>query len=351
MSRRASATRETGECRARPVRSAARSRRARSARTPPARPEPDARADRDVCVARESQREFEGPELRVRVGQRRPEEHRRGGQGRVPADPFEAVVQRVAPRAVDLAHLVGMVRRLGQRDHRRDLDRRERPVVEPRLQPRERTDDLRVPDEEADAPAGHREALRERVQLDGDVVGAVRLEDRRRLLAETELCVREVVHDDELALAGEVDDALHEREIDRRGRRVVREREQHDARARTRALVRLDEVAEEILARTHGHARHRRARQDRRVDVDRIARAGHERRVARLDERPEQVREAFLRPDRRDGLRLGVESDAPEPLVPLADREPQSRDPAARGVSVVARDVRGLGELVDDDRR
>jgi hypothetical protein len=189
-----------------------------------------------------------------------------------------------------------MIRRLGQRDHRRDLDRRERPVVEPRLEPRERADDLGVPDEEADAPARHREALGQRVQLDRDLVGSIGLEDRRRLLVEAELRVREVVHDHELALACEIDDALHELEIDGRGRRIVREREQHDPRPRPRALVRVDEVAEEILARAHRHARHRGAGEDRRVDVDRVARARDECRVAGLDERPEQVREPSFAP-------------------------------------------------------
>ena len=84
---------------------------------------------------------------------------------------------------------------------------------------RERGDDLGVADEEAHAPAGHRERLRERVQLDRDVLRARHLQDRRRLVAvEAEVGVREVVHDDDLALACELDEPLHERVVDARGR-------------------------------------------------------------------------------------------------------------------------------------
>ena len=44
--------------------------------------------------------------------------------------------------------------------------------------------------------------------------------------------------------------------------------------------------------------------EQRAVDVDRVARRRHERRVARLEERPHQVAEPLLRTDRVDDLGL-----------------------------------------------
>ena len=71
----------------------------------------------------------------------------------------------------------------------------------------ERGDDLGVADEEAHAPPRHRERLRERVELDRDVLRARHLQDRRRLVAvEAEVGVREVVHDDDLAFTRELDE-------------------------------------------------------------------------------------------------------------------------------------------------
>ena len=85
-----------------------------------------------------------------------------------------------------------------------------------------------VADEERHPPAGHRERLGHRVELDGALLGPLGLEDRRRLEAvEAELGVGVVVDDDDVVLAGEVDELLEEVEVDARGGRVVRER-QHD---------------------------------------------------------------------------------------------------------------------------
>ena len=155
--------------------------------------------------------------------------------------------------------------------------------------------------------------------------------------------------DEQLVLPGEVDDALHEGEVDRRRRRVVREREDDDARLRLGALPGLLEVREQILVGSHRHARHGRPGEDRRVDVDRVARARHERRVARLEEHPHQVREAFLGADRVQDLRVGVEIDAELALVQRCRGEAKVRDALRGRVAVVARVVRSLGELLDGE--
>jgi hypothetical protein len=131
----------------------------------------------------------------------------------------------------------------------------------------------------------------------------------------------------------------------------VREREDHDARPGPRALVGLLQVGEHVLVRAHGDLRHGRAGEDGREQVDRVAGRRHEREVARLDQHPQQVREALLRADRRDRLGLGIELDAEPARVHLADGSAQVRDAAARGVAVVPRPPRRLGELVDGDLR
>ena len=52
------------------------------------------------------------------------------------------------------------------------------------------------------------------------------------------------------------------------------------------------------------------AREQRRVDVDRVRRRRHERGVAGPEQHPHEVRQAFLGADRGDDLGLGVELDA-----------------------------------------
>ena len=143
---------------------------------------------------------------------------------------------------------------------------------------------------------------------------------------EAEVGVGEVVDEHHLPLAREVDRALHERGVDDRGRRVVREREDDDARARLRALVRVDERVEEVVLEPHRHPGDARAGEDGRVDVDRVAGARDERGVAGPEQDPHQMREPFLRADRRRHLRFRVELDAP----PLRGRG-RRRPPAGAG--------------------
>ena len=66
------------------------------------------------------------------------------------------------------------------------------------------------------------------------------------LLVEHQVRVREVVNDHHVARLGEVDQLLEEAEVDDRRRGVVREGAEDDARLRLGALVRLDEVGEEV---------------------------------------------------------------------------------------------------------
>ena len=73
----------------------------------------------------------------------------------------------------------------------------------------------RVADHESDAPAGHVVALREGEELDGDVFGAGDLEDAGRLVAvEGDVGVGEVVDEVEAVLAGQLDEAGEEGQVD-----------------------------------------------------------------------------------------------------------------------------------------
>ena len=68
------------------------------------------------------------------------------GRATLPADPVEAVAQRVAPGLVGLVDLLGVVRGLVQGHDRGDLDRLEGAVVEVALQLGQRLDDRGVAD-------------------------------------------------------------------------------------------------------------------------------------------------------------------------------------------------------------
>ena len=111
-----------------------------------------------------------------------------------------------------------------------------------------RLHDLGVAEQEGDTPSRHREALGHRVQLDGALLGALGLEDARRPIAvEPDVGVGEVVNDDHLPLATEVDDALHEVELDAGAGGVVWEGCDEHARLRPTDVVGGGQAVEELL--------------------------------------------------------------------------------------------------------
>jgi hypothetical protein len=133
-------------------------------------------------------------------------------------------------------------------DRRGDLHRLEHAVVEIALQLDKRLDDRGIAEQERAAPAGHREALRHRVQLDRALLGTLGLEDARRPVAvEADVGIREVVDDDHLPLPAEVDDPLHEVEVDDGPRRVVRERDDEHPRLGPTDVIGGREPVEELL--------------------------------------------------------------------------------------------------------
>ena len=205
-----------------------------------------------------------------------------------------------------------------------------------------------VADDEADAPARHRVALRQGVELHRDLACPGRLEDRRRAVAvEGDVGVREVVHEHELALPAKSTTPCLKSVTHGRGR-VVRERQDDDARAWPRALVRVGEVREDVLVGAHRDLRDARAGQHGREEVDRVARLG----TSATSPGSTSTQSRCARPSLApmvDRLRLGVELHAEAAPVQLADGCAQVGDPAARRVAVVARLAGGLGELLDGD--
>ena len=159
------------------------------------------------------------------------------------------------------------------------------------------------------------------------------------------------MHGDHLALAAEVDDPLHELDVDARARRVVRERDHEHARLGPADVPGLVQALERVDAGRHGHLAQVRAREQRPVDVDRVARARHDGRVAGLEQRPHQVREALLRADRVRDLGLRIELDAEAAQIQRGDGLAHLRNAARERVAVVARQPRRLGQLLDRDLR
>ena len=318
----------------------------RTCPSPPA-PKPMPGLTATLGLARQANRGLEGAERAQRLGQRRPDEHRPERRLDGPARAGEPGAERVAAAPVDLAELARVIDGLAQRDGRGDLDRLERPVVEVRLQLCERGDDLGAADDEADAPAGHREGLRQAVELDRALGGAVGREHGRRLVAvEGDVGVREVVHEHEVVLAREVDEPLHVGGRCDDGRGVVRERDDDDL-----GPGRLDRRRDRVDAAVGGRVDDGRARESRRDAVDRVGRGRHDDVVAVGREHPQQVREPFLRADRAHDLGLRIDRDAEAARVVLADRSAQLLDAAAHRVAVIGRPERGLPQLLDGDRR
>src|SRR5437868_6073784 len=142
--------------------------------------ESDAGRDRDMRFGQQAFGELHRTELLELLRDRRPGEHRGFGRRDVPSGAAEAFDQHVAPLAVEIAVEFDDVLRAVQSGAGGGLYRREGPIIEVGFDPRQRFDQPRIADREADPPSGHRIGLGHRGELDRDVPRAVDLEDRRR---------------------------------------------------------------------------------------------------------------------------------------------------------------------------
>jgi hypothetical protein len=89
----------------------------------------------------------------------------------------------------------------------------------------------------------------------------------------------------------------------------------------------------------------------RAIDVDGVARVGHQHGVAAVQRGQHQVRQAFLGADGDDGFAVGVDVHGVAVAVPVADGAAQARDAFAGAVAVGVGALRHFGQLGHDVRR
>ncbi len=311
--------------------------------------ETDPGTHRHLGLLDEVDGEIQRPHLFVRVRDRRPDEHRAFGLLDLPSGSIEAVDERVPATEIDLVDLVYVIVALVERDDRRDLDGLEGAVVEVGLEFGERSNDLGVPDGEADPPTGHRMTFRERVELDAHLLGARHLKHRRRcVVVERDVGVCEIVNQDHLVLLGKCDETLEELEIDAHRRGVVREGHDDHPGPRPRIPEHPLENLEIVVLGVDRCPPHLCSRQRRGIDVDRIRRLRDDCRIAGLHQRPHQVGQALLGSDGGDDLGVGVEGDTESALVTVGDCLAEIGQTPGDRVPVILLETGSLHQFVHD---
>ena len=159
------------------------------------------------------------------------------------------------------------------------------------------------------------------------------------------------MHHHHLVLPGEVDDLLHEVQLHAGGGGVVRERDHRHPGLGPAVAPRQPHPVDELVAVGQGHFADLGAGEQGPVDVDRVARRGHQAGVAGLQQHPHEVAEPLLGPDGVDHLGVGVDLHPEAALIQGGDRPAQRGQPPARRVAVVAGVAGRLAELVHRDVR
>ena len=255
-----------------------------------------------------------------------------------------AAASAVAPALVGRPPLLDARLRPLERGDRAMLERGEHPdasVVAEQVEP---LDDLGVPEDEADAPAGHAVALRHRPQLDP---GLLRSRHRQKALGAATV-------EDEIAVGGVVDDRRagavrvgHGRFEDARrgadGARVRGEVEEERGRGR-----RLGEVGLPARRRIERDGRQLGPGESDPGGVVGVVGVRQQDRVAALGEGERQLDDRRLRAGHDRDLALGVELDAVDGPVAARDRRAERRQPAERRVAVPCLVRRRVLERLDD---
>ena len=112
----------------------------------------------------------------------------------------------------------------------------------------------------------------------------------------------------EAVLAGQFYEADQEGQFDTLGCRVRREVDDQRLGPRRHARNEFLKLLEELLLVVHGNADDVRAGDHRAVDMNRVARVGHEHGVVRVEDGEAEVRDALFGADGDDGLGLGIRS-------------------------------------------
>src|SRR5215469_17358234 len=135
-------------------------------------PKPYPGAHRHLSLEQQLLRELNRPQLPVLLRNPRPRKHRRLRHFNWPAKFVQTRYQHVTPTLVVLYNLMHTILRPLQRRDRRHLDRRECPIVEVALDPRQRRNELLITYHEADTPPWHVVALRQCEELYRNILRA-----------------------------------------------------------------------------------------------------------------------------------------------------------------------------------
>ena len=187
------------------------------------------------------------------------------------------------------------------------------------------------------------------MELDGDILGPVRLQDARRPVAVVgDLGIGVVVGQQEVVAPRERDRLIEELERRRRRGRVVGVVQEHQLRLLERIRGDGAQIGQEAAAGPQRHRVGNALGHDRRRAVHGVAGVRYDRHVAGVQQRPGQVREPFLGADQSENVGGGLEGHAEAPAVPVR-HSPLVLDGTAVGRIAVAADVGGaFHERVDD---
>lgn len=148
--------------------------------------------------------------------------------------------------------------------------------------------------------------------------------------------VGQVMYHQYIVLFGQGHHALEEVQLHALGGRVGREAEDHHLRFRDRLADRALQLVEEIDAGHQRYRTHLGASDHCAVDVDRVARVGHQHGVAVVEGAEHQVCQALFGADGDDGFAFRVDIDLVAFLVPVGDGPAQARNAAGGGVAWVS---------------
>ena len=297
-------------------------------------------------------RELERAEMAKALGNAGPGEHGGARGFSLPAEAVETSNERVAAAAVDLGDVGDALLRAFEGADAGDLERGKGAVVEVAFDTAESGHDLGIADHEADAPAGHVVGLRQREELDGDVLRAGDLHDGGRLVTvKGDVGVGEVVHEPDTELFAQGDQSLQKWKVDALRGGIGGEVDDEELGPRSHARYGVFNLREELGGGVDGEREDVSAGDDGAVDVDGITRVGDEDGVATIEDGEAEMGDAFLRADGDDGLGGGIEIDVVARTVPVTNSFAEAGDAFGERITVGALLARGLDHLIDDVRR
>ena len=268
----------------------------------------------------------------------------------LPADAGEALIEGVTALAVD-GHLlfhVGMVV-VFEGDFAGDLDGVELPRVNIAFDLSERGDDGGVAGGPADTPSGHVETLGKRVELDGDIHGAVDFENALGRFFEVDFAVGEVVGDDPAVLVCQSDGLLVKGKRSSSGSGIIGI-VQPDKLGFLLDIFRNGvEVGEEVVFFEQRHDVGLAAGENSACIVNGVGGLWDEHDVAVVDDGEREVGEAVLGADGRENLRVRVDIDMESFLHESRRRLTESGNAFIEGIAMIFGIVDSLGHLINDE--